>query len=237
MWSSHLFFDGLRVGLARGGVAEAGQDRLQQLGLVVLDCEQEVAARPQQDMGQGPLGEEGVAGEQPDERVVLEQFLEGVLQRLGLGRLAVGDGELSQAKVQLVGEDVEHVDRLAAGVAPLLAGLAVDGRRDGRQWSGDRDDPTREGVAKLLQRALRRGAADRGGVRRHVAGEAERPFEDLPMIRGPALEAGHVGLATEQSEERQGQEGRVRVADPPRLAGVVDPAKGVEQAGDRSSHP
>jgi hypothetical protein len=134
--------------------------------LIVLDREQEVAVRFQQDTGQGPLGEEGVAGEQPDERVVLEQFLQRLLQRLGLGRLAAGDGELSQAEVQLVGEDVEHVDRLTVGVVPLLAGLAIDGRRDGRQRIGDRDDPTREGVSKLLQRALRYGAADRGGVGR-----------------------------------------------------------------------
>ena len=63
---------------------------------------------------------------------MLEQLLEAVLQRLGLGGLAAGDGELGQAEVQLVGEDVEHVDRVAVGVVPLLAGLAVDGDGDGR---------------------------------------------------------------------------------------------------------
>ena len=48
------------------------------------------------------------------------------------------------------------------------------------------------------------------------------------MIRGPTLEAGHVGLTTEQTEERQGQQGMVRVADPASLPRVVDLAKGVK---------
>jgi hypothetical protein len=62
---------------------------------------------------------------------MLEQFPERLPQGLGLGGLAAGDGELGQAEVQLVGEDVEHVDRLAMGVVPLLAGLPVDGDGDG----------------------------------------------------------------------------------------------------------
>ena len=48
------------------------------------------------------------------------------------------------------------------------------------------------------------------------------------MIRGPALEAGHVSLTTEQSEERQGQKGMVGVADPASLPRIVDLAKGVK---------
>ena len=109
-------------------------------------------------MGQGPLSEEGVAGEESDERVMLEQFLERVLQRLRLGRLAGSDGELSQTEAQLVGKNVEHVDRLAVGVVPLFTGLSIDGRSDGRQQPGDRDDPTREYVAELLQGELGQGA-------------------------------------------------------------------------------
>ena len=48
------------------------------------------------------------------------------------------------------------------------------------------------------------------------------------MIRGPTLEAGDVGLTTEQAEERQGQHRGERVTDAPRLARVVDLAEGVE---------
>ena len=64
-------------GCAPGGVVEAGQDRLQQVGLVVLDGEQEVAVGLQDHPGQGPLGEQGVGGEQPDARVMLEQLRRG----------------------------------------------------------------------------------------------------------------------------------------------------------------
>ena len=97
-----------------------------------------------------------------------------MLQRLGLGRLAGGDGELSQAEAQLVGEDVEHVDRIAVGVMSLFASLAIDGRRNGCQWPGDRDDPTREHVAELLQGELGDGAADGRGVGGLLASEAQR---------------------------------------------------------------
>jgi hypothetical protein len=49
------------------------------------------------------------------------------LEHLRLGRLAVADGPVRQAELGAVGEDVEHMDRVAVGVAGLLAGLAVDG--------------------------------------------------------------------------------------------------------------
>ena len=48
------------------------------------------------------------------------------------------------------------------------------------------------------------------------------------MIRGPALQAGHVGLTTEQTKERQAQQRMVRVADPASLSRVVNLAKGVK---------
>lgn len=68
---------------------------------------------------------------------MIQQFLESVLQRLGFSRLAGSDGELSQTEAQLVGENVEHMDRIAVGVMPLFAGLTIDGRGDGRQRPGD----------------------------------------------------------------------------------------------------
>lgn len=188
-------------------------------------------------MGQGSLGEEGIAGEETDERIMLEQFLEGVPQRLRLGRLAGGDRELSQTEAQLVGENVEHMDRIAVGVMPLFTGLSIDGHRDGRQRPSDRDNPTREHVAKLLQGALGHGAADRRGVWGLLSCEAQRLFEDLPVIGSPTLKAGHVGLSTEQTEESHSQKGVVWVADPASLPGVVDLAKSVKEAGDRWGHP
>ena len=71
-----LFFDGLGVGRLFGGVVEAGLYGLEQLGLVVLDGEQEVAVGFQKHLGQGPLAKQGVAGEQPEERVMVEQLVE-----------------------------------------------------------------------------------------------------------------------------------------------------------------
>lgn len=48
------------------------------------------------------------------------------------------------------------------------------------------------------------------------------------MVPGPSLEAGHVGLTTEQPQERQGQQGREGMSDSPSLARVVNLAKCVE---------
>lgn len=59
--------------------------------------------------------------------------------------LPPSDGELDQADVQLVSEDVEHVDRVAVGVVPLFAGLAVDELRQG-------PEPRGEGGAELRER-------------------------------------------------------------------------------------
>ncbi len=216
---------------------EAGSDRLQQLGWVVLDREQEVAVGLQEHAGQGPLGQQRIGGEEPEERVVPQPLLQAPLQRLGRGRFAAGDGELSQAEVPLVSADVEHGDGIALSVVPRLAGCAVDGGRVGLGRLGLGGEPTREDVAELLQRASRQGAADRGGVRRLLAREAQSAIEGAPMVLGPPLEAGEVGRTAEQAEEGQRQQGRVGVADPPSLARIVDLAKGVEQSGNRSSHP
>ena len=62
-------------------------------------------------------------------------------------------------------------------------------------------------------------------------------LEGPPMIAGPALQAGHVGLAAEQAEEDERRKRGIGVADPAGLAGVVDPGEGVEQGGDGSRHP
>jgi hypothetical protein len=78
---------------------------------------------------------------------------------------------------------------------------------------------------------------DGRGVGRLRAGEAQGVFEDPPMVGGPPLEAGEVGLAAEQAEERQGEDRGERVADASRLAGVVDPSEGVEQRREWSGHP
>jgi hypothetical protein len=227
--SSSLFFDGLGVGLAPLRVQEAGQDRLQQARLVVLDGEEEVAVGRQDHAGQRPLAEQGVAGEEPQEGVVLDQLGQAALEGLGLGGLAPRDGELGQAEVHLVGEDVEHVDRVAVGVVPLLAGLAVDGDRGGVGDAGQGDEPAGEGVAELLQGELRQGAADGRGVRGPLAVEAQGALEAPPMVLGPALQSGQVDLAAEQTEEGEGEHRAIRVANPPGLAGVVDLAEGVEQ--------
>jgi hypothetical protein len=98
-------------------------------------------------------------------------------------------------------EDVEHGDRVAQRVVPLLAGLAVDGGREHGGRFGQCDQLSCECVAELLQGEPRQNAADGRGVRRPVAGEPEILFADPPMIRGPPLEAGEVGLAAGQAEE------------------------------------
>ncbi len=63
------------------------------------------------------LGEEGITGEQLNEWIMLKKFFQGMLEGLRLRRLATGDWKLGQAETQFVGEDVEHVDGFAVGVA------------------------------------------------------------------------------------------------------------------------
>jgi hypothetical protein len=57
------------------------------------------------------------------------------------------------------------------------------------------------------------------------------------MVLGPTLKAGQVDLAAEQAEEAKRQQGGIRVADPARLARVVDLGEGIEQSGNGSDHP
>jgi hypothetical protein len=136
-----------------------------------------------------------------------------------------------------VREDVEPVDRAAPRVVPLLAGLAVDGGGDRGGGLRQRDQPPREGAAELLEGEARQGAAEGRGVGRLLAGEAQGAFEDPPAVGRPPPEAGEIGPAAEQAEERQGEDRGVRVADAPRLTGVVDLGEGVEQPGERGGHP
>jgi hypothetical protein len=220
-----------------GGIVKAGLDGFEQRGLVVFDGKQKVAVGVAEDLGQGSLAKQGIAGEQPEQRVMVKQLLQAVLQRLGFGGLAVGDGELGQTEIQVVRKDVEPMDRIALGVVPLLAGLAIDGGRDGRRGLKLARQPTREDVAELLQRALRQGTADRGGMRRLLSCEAQGVLEGSPMVFGPTLDAGQVGLAAEQAQKAKRQQGRIGVADSARLARVVDQGKGVAQGIDLSSHP
>lgn len=121
-----------------------------QVGLVVLNGEQEVPVRLKDHPRQRPLGEQGVGGEEAEHRVVAGELGQRRLQGLRLGGLAVGHGELGQAQPQFVREDVEHVDGVAVGVVPLFARLAVDGDRDGGGlW--ERGQPPREARTELLQ--------------------------------------------------------------------------------------
>lgn len=187
------------------GVEEARQDRLEQTRLVVLEGEEEVAVGLQDRVGQRPLAEQGVGGEEAEERVVLDQLGQAGLERLRFGGLAAGDGELGQAEAHLVGEDVEHVDRLTVVVVALLAGLAIDGDRGGVADPGETQEPSGEGVAELLEGESGEGAADGGGMRWLRAGEPQGPLEAAPVVLGPTLEAGHVALAAEQAEKGQGK--------------------------------
>ena len=57
------------------------------------------------------------------------------------------------------------------------------------------------------------------------------------MVSGPPLEAGEVGLAAEEAEERQGEDRSERVTHAPRLTGVVNLSEGVEQRCNGSGHP
>ena len=108
------------------GVVEASLMGFEQVGLVVLDLEHEVATGLEDRLGQGPLREEGIGREDLEEGVVFQQLRQGGLEGLGFGGFAVGDGKLGQAEAQIVGEDVDQVDGFAVGVMALLAGLAVD---------------------------------------------------------------------------------------------------------------
>ena len=121
-----------------------------QVGPVVLDREQVIAAGLDDEPGQRPPAEQGVAGQQPQRRVGGEQFAEVGLEDLRLGLLTVADGPLGQADTGLVGEDVEDVDRVAVGVVALLAGLAVDGRRP-QAAGGQAGQPAAQGVLELGQ--------------------------------------------------------------------------------------
>ena len=206
MCNSPLFFDALGIGLDPFRVVKARQDRLEQGGLIFLDGQQEIAVGLEDHSSQRPLAKQSIAGEEAEKRVVFDQLSEPPTESLGLGALAVGDRELSQAEADLVGGDVEHVDRVALGAVTLFAGLTVDGGGRGRGGLRSGEKPGGEGGAERLERELGQDAADRRGVRRPFVGETQRLLEASPVILGPPLETGHGDLAAKQAEKGQGED-------------------------------
>lgn len=216
---------------------ETGLNRFEQIRLVVLDREDEVPAGLEDHLGQRPLREQGIGREDLEEGVVFQQLGQRGLEGLRFGGFAVGDGKLGQAEAQIVGEDVEHVDRIAVGVMALLAGLTVDGRDHVGDDLAHVDQPKGNGFAELLEREPGDHAAEGCGMRRFLPRKAQRPLEGSPVVLGPTLDAREIGLPTEQAEKGQGQDRVETVSDATRLARVVDPAKSLEKRRHGSGHP
>lgn len=205
--------------------------------MVVLDREQKVATGLEDYLRQGPLCKQGVGREDPDERVVFQQLLQPRLEGLGFGRFAFGHGELSEAKAQVVREDVEHVDGIAIGVAALFAGLAIDRDDAVVRDAGHRGEPDRKGLAELFEREFGDHATDRGGVRRLPPGEAQRSREGPPMVASPTPQAGEIGLTAEKSDEREAQNRMEAVTNAARFSGIIDPAKRIYKGDNGIGHP
>ena len=180
---------------------KAGPQDLEQIRLVVLDREQKVATGLEDYLGQGPLREQGIAREYLDKWVMFQQLRQASPECLGFGGLAVGYGKLGQAEAQVVCKDVEHVNGIAVGVMALFTGLAIDCDdaiiRDARQVA----KPERKSFAELFQREFGDHATDRGGVWRFLPREAQRSLEGPPVVPGPTLQAGEIGLTAEKSEK------------------------------------
>jgi hypothetical protein len=179
------------------------------------------------------LREQGSGGQQPDERELLEQFVEVGLEGLRFGGLAVGDRGLGQAELDLLGEDVEQVDRVACGIMALLVGLAIDGDDLTVPLSDHAAEPQGEGLLELGQREAGQDATEGRGMRRVLAGEAQGAAESVPVVAGPALQGGQFGLTAHQAQQRQGQDRSEGVADAAGFAGVGDPTQGIEQGLNR----
>ena len=85
-----------------------------------------------------------------DSTLCVRKFHDTIHQRLGLGWLAVVDGELCQAEVEIMGKDMEPMNRFTIDIVNQIAGRAVDG---GDRFPGgirQRPQPEGEGIAILL---------------------------------------------------------------------------------------
>jgi hypothetical protein len=99
------------------------------------------------------LREQGIGGQPPDEGELLEEFRQVGLEGFRFGGLPVGDGVLGQTELDLVGEDVEQVDRVAGGIVARFARLAID--------SGDLAVTVGDRAAEPLGKGLQESGADR----------------------------------------------------------------------------
>lgn len=106
----------------RGG-GEGRADRRVQIGLVDLDRQDIVAIGVADRPGQRPLAEQGIAGQDPERGVGGEQRVEVRREDVRLGLLVAADGPVGQDQLQLLGEDVEDVDRVPLAIEGLLAVL------------------------------------------------------------------------------------------------------------------
>ena len=218
-------------------MAQTRLNRLQKVRLVLFHSEQKIAIRFEKHFGQRPLCEQGIGREEPQERVMVQQLRQAGFERLGFGRFAVGYEELSQTEVHVMGEDIEHVNGFAKGVVPLLAGLAVDGRDRGSGDVRQGHQPSRKGAAELLHGESGKDAAEGRGVRGISGLKAQRILEGGPMVQRPSLQAGHVGLTTEQAEKGQCEDRGEGMADAASLAGIRDLSERVDQRRKGCGHP
>jgi hypothetical protein len=132
-------------------IGERLHHRLQQCRLIVFHAEQIVFAEVLQHLQQRTIRESGIAGEQLNEGIFLEKVFGVLLQTITFVRLITFDGLLGKDKIEVVNEEVEHVNGSATGESKLLGSFSVNGGGQITMFGKQKPKEVGHGLLKIFE--------------------------------------------------------------------------------------
>jgi hypothetical protein len=108
---------------------------------------------------------------------------------------------VQECDVDIVGEDVEHQDRIAVGIFHLFRNLAVDGGGESTVVFGENDlQKLGEGFVQVGNGGFFECPKEGGIDGRHFALEFKWFFEGVPVSFCPSADLGYAGQLGDESE-------------------------------------
>ena len=125
-------------------------------------------------------------------------------EAVGLVGFIAIDVETHECDFEVVGKDIEHLDRIAVGIFHLLGGFSVNGGGQGGVVFGeDALQEHRKGVVNIFDGGFVEGTKECCFDRRFFSLEFQWFFKDFPVSFCPAIDFGNVGHSGDEDEENE----------------------------------
>jgi len=159
---------------------------------------------------QRSIRESGIAGEQLNKRIFLKKVFGVLLQTISFVRLVPFDRILSKDKVEVVDEEVEHVNGFAVSESKLFGSFSVNGGGQVALFGKQKPKEVGQGLLKIFEGKFCQRAGESRGTGRFGGLESEWRLEFLPVMSRPFDDVAYVDLSccqTQQDESEQSGEG------------------------------